>query len=557
MGDTVRDGFVAWPAELAAEYRAKGWWSGELLGSLPDTWAQARGGAPAVVEDGRVVTFGELAAQARVLASRLHALGLRGGANGDRVIVQLPNTTELIVLVLACTRVGIVPVLALPAHRETDLQHLIDASGARGIAVPQSFRGFDHAGLARRLVAATLSLEHVLVVPDADNPVIDEGHHDLRELCAQGGAADAEIGAGELPRPDPSDVALLLLSGGTTGTPKLIPRTHDDYVYNIRATAQACELGAHTTFLASIPMTHNFGLGCPGALGVLDAGGQVVVVPSPEPQAALRAISDHSVTDVAAVPAVLQRWMDEVRASGLALPSLRAIQVGGARLAEEVAREVGPVFGATLQQALGMAEGLINYTRLDDPVDIACTTQGRPVSPGDEIRVVDPDGRDVAPGDVGELLARGPYTIRGYWRAPEHNAVAFTPDGWYRSGDLVRIHASGNLVVEGRVKDVINRGGEKISAEEVENLLYGLPGIARAAVVSAPDDVLGERVAAVVVLGDGGRTWTLEAIRTALAEAGVAHFKIPERMMIVDELPLTKVGKVNKVELRHMVANSA
>jgi salicylate---CoA ligase len=162
----------------------------------------------------------------------------------------------------------------------------------------------------------------------------------------------------------------------------------------------------------------------------------------------------------------------------------------------------------------------------------------------------------VAEGQIGELLTRGPYTIRGYWRAPAANARAFTPDGWYRTGDLVRRHPTGNLIVEGRVKDVINRGGEKISAEEVENLLYALPGVARAAVVAAPDPVLGERVAAIIVPAEERRPLTLEQLRSSLTDAGIAPFKIPERLLIVAELPLTKVGKIDKAALRLMISTS-
>ena len=179
--------------------------------------------------------------------------------------------------------------------------------------------------------------------------------------------------------------------------------------------------------------------------------------------------------------------------------TLRVLQVGGARLADELARRMRPVLGATLQQVFGMAEGLLNYTRLDDPDEVICGTQGRPLSPGDEVRIVDGDGNDLPDGAPGALLTRGPYTPRGYYRAPEQNARAFTPDGWYASGDVVRRRPDGNLVVEGRDKDMINRGGEKISAEEVENLVYRMPGIAQVAAVAAPDAELGERICVFVV----------------------------------------------------------
>ncbi|MCW2584454.1 MAG: (2,3-dihydroxybenzoyl)adenylate synthase, partial [Klenkia sp.] len=219
----------------------------------------------------------------------------------------------------------------------------------------------------------------------------------------------------------------------------------------------------------------------------------------------------------------------------------------------EVARTVRPLLGATLQQVFGMAEGLLSYTRLDDPEDVLCTTQGRPMSEGDEVRVVDELDHDVPDGTPGVLLTRGPYTPRGYYRAAEQNARAFTADGWYRSGDVVRRRPDGNLVVEGRDKDMINRGGEKISAEEVENLVYLLPQVAQVAAVAMPDPDLGERVCVYAVLRPG-TTLTLEQVREAMSGAGVATYKWPERLEVVDELHTTTVGKIDKKALRADVA---
>jgi len=259
------------------------------------------------------------------------------------------------------------------------------------------------------------------------------------------------------------------------------------------------------------------------------------------------------------VPAVAQRWLGYAAEHGRGqLGSVRLLQVGGARLADELARQVRPVLGVTLQQVFGMAEGLLNFTRLDDPDEVICATQGRPLSPGDEVRIVDEAGRDLPDGTPGLLLTRGPYTPRGYYRAPEQNARAFTADGWYASGDVVRRRPDGNLVVEGRDKDMINRGGEKISAEEVENLLYRLPGIAQAAAVAMADAELGERLC-VFVVPRAGETRaidpvTLDGIRDALAAIGVAKYKWPERLEIVAELPVTKVGKIDKKALRDILA---
>lgn len=548
MPTPISDHTVPWPAAVAQEYRAKGYWAGSTLGALLRGVADRTPDAPALVDAGPVdgagtrLTHRELADRADAAAARLGDLGM---ARGDRIVVQLGNGWEFVVLTLACLRAGIVPVMALPAHRRTELAYLARHAEATAIAVPDRMRDFDHQELAHELAEDIREVTggpwHVLVAGDDVAP----GSVDLRALCAPGSATD-------VPGPDSGDVAVFLLSGGTTGLPKLIARTHDDYAYNARRSAEVAGIDAGSVYLVSLPAGHNFPLACPGILGTLLAGGRVVMLPSPEPVRAFATIAAEGVTHTAVVPAVAGRWLDHAAEHGPP-SSLRVLQVGGARLADELARKVAPVLGCTLQQVFGMAEGLLNYTRLDDPADVVCTTQGRPMCPDDEVRLVDELDRDVPEGEPGSLLTRGPYTPRGYYRAAEQNARAFTEDGWYRSGDICRRTPGGDLVVEGRDKDMINRGGEKISAEEVENLVYQLPAVAQVAAVAMPDRELGERVCLYVVPRPGSAV-TLEEIRTAMEAIGVARFKLPEHLVLVDELAATKVGKIDKKALRADIA---
>jgi 2,3-dihydroxybenzoate-AMP ligase len=539
----IAEGVVPWPDDLAAAYTERGWWRGLPLGA--ELWAAAdrHPDEVAVVDGDLRLTHRSLVARSDAAATRLAELGL---GRGDRIVVQLPNCWQFVVLTLACLRAGVVPVMALPAHRRHELAYLAEHSEAAAIAVPGELRGFDHQAMAAELVAGSGVLRHVLVVADDVRP----GSVDLTDLCAEPGDPAPYRARWDAEGPGSREVAVFLLSGGTTGLPKLIARTHDDYAYNARASAELCGLGEDTVYLTALPASHNFPLACPGIVGTLLAGGRVVLLGSPEPERAFAVVAAEGVTATAAVPAVAQRWLAHAEQHGAEqLTSLRLLQVGGARLADEVARRVRPVLGATLQQVFGMAEGLLNYTRLDDSDDVVCTTQGRPLSPGDEVRIVDETDRDLPDGVPGSLLTRGPYTPRGYYRAEEQNARAFTADGWYRSGDIVRRRPDGNLVVEGRDKDMINRGGEKISAEEVENLVYRLPEVAQVAAVAMPDRDLGERVALYVVLRPGA-TLALDDLRTAMADAEVARYKWPERLEIVDELLTTKVGKIDKKALR-------
>ncbi|MGP3956753.1 (2,3-dihydroxybenzoyl)adenylate synthase [Nonomuraea sp. 3N208] len=542
----MREGFVPWPEETADRYRAAGHWRGRPLGSYLHEWADTHGDAVAVVDGGTRLTYRELAARADGLAVRLLAAGLEPG---DTMLVQLPNGWEFVTLTLACLRAGIAPVMALPAHRGHELRYLAAHADVTAIAVPDRLGDFDHQALGKEIAEATPSVR-MLLVAGAD---VDEKAADLRSLARPADDPAAARATLDELAPGSGDVAVFLLSGGTTGLPKLITRTHDDYEYNARRSAEVSGFGRDTVYLVALPAGHNFPLGCPGILGTLMNGGRVVLAATPDPGKVLPLMAAEGVTAAAAVPAVAQRWIDAVEAGRHPAPeSLRVLQVGGARLAPEVARRVEPMLGCTLQQVFGMAEGLLNYTRLDDPDDVKIYTQGRPMCPDDEILIVDAADEPVAPGEMGALLTRGPYTPRGYYRAEDHNARSFTPDGWYRTGDVVRLHPSGNLVVEGRSKDLINRGGEKISAEEVENLIYRVPGVSRVAAVAKPDPDLGERVCAVVV-PEAGHQLTLEEIRQALTGMEVARYKLPEHLVLVDELPLTKIGKIDKKALRDIV----
>ncbi|WP_435827631.1 (2,3-dihydroxybenzoyl)adenylate synthase [Nocardia rhamnosiphila] len=526
---THRDGYVPFPENLAETYRAAGYWTGTTVGDLLRDTARRSPERPALLGD-RPLTYAELDVEADRMAYGFLALGI---APGDRVIVQLLNTPDFAIALFGLLRAGIIPVLTLPAHRRAEIEHLAGLSGAVAYLVADRQGDFDYRQLAATLLTTVESLRHVLVAGAAG---------EFTELMSI--ARDT----GGLPAVDPADIALMLVSGGTTGLPKLIARTHDDYVYNATASAAVCELDDRDVYLATLPAAHNFPLACPGILGTVATGGALAFVTDPSPESAFAAIERHRVTVTAVVPPLAQLWSAAVEWEDADISSLRLLQVGGAKLAEVNAREVAPALRVTLQQVFGMAEGLLNFTRLDDDPDIVCTTQGRPLCPADEIRVVDEDGVDVAPGAEGELLTRGPYTLRGYYRAPEHNARAFTPDGYYRSGDLVRQLPSGHLVVSGRIKDVINRGGENVSCDELEEHLLAHPAVRHAAAVGLSDPGLGEKVCAVLVVT--GDMPTLAEIKEFLTGRGLATYKLPDVLRRADTLPLTAVGKIDKKALR-------
>lgn len=534
------EGCTAWPEEFARLYREKGYWQDITLWQmLARVIADAPDKVALVSRDTRM-TYRELGERIGRSAAGFAAAGLRPR---DRVVLQLPNGIDLVVTFFALTRIGVIPVMALPAHREEEVIYFIKHADAVAYFAPDRLRDFDYRPMAAEAARRSPSLR-LTVISGEPWP----GQLALADIAASRPVADAEI---DSLAPPADDVALMLLSGGTTGIPKLIPRTHNDYVYNCRQCGRIAGFGPETVFLAMLPMSHNYTLGCPGVLGALAAGGTAVIAPDVSAETIFPLIARERVTVMSAAMPLAVNWLAGDAPERHDLSSLQVFMGGGVKLAPELRARIERRFRCTYQESYGTGEGLINMTRLDDPEEIRLTSSGRPVSPGDEIKVVDERGRELPDGAIGELACRGPYTIRGYYRAPTATAAAYTADGFYRMGDAVR-KRGGYLYVEGRLKDLINRGGEKISCEEVENHLLAHPQIKNACVVAMPDPVYGEKACAFVMLACE-RELVLDDIKSFLLARRIAKFKLPERLEIVTSFPTSPAGKILRRELRRIV----
>ncbi|WP_099023276.1 (2,3-dihydroxybenzoyl)adenylate synthase [Mycolicibacterium palauense] len=536
----VHTGFVPFPADRAAAYRRAGHWAGRTVDTLLADSAARHPDTTAVVDATTAHTYAELDRLADRAAAGFAALGI---GRGDRVLLQLPNTCRFAVVLFGLLRAGAIPVMCLPGHRAAELEHFAVVAQAAALVIPDAANGFDYREMAATLCARCPSLQRVVVDGDP-GPFTSLG-----EVLTGGPTPPVDGTQVDGTQVDGTQVdstapALLLVSGGTTGYPKLIPRTHDDYVYNATASAELCRLGADDVYLVALPAGHNFPLACPGLLGALAVGATTVFTTDPSPESAFALIDRHRVTVTALVPALAKLWAQACEWEPLAPKTLRILQVGGAKLGADDAAAVRAALTPGLQQVFGMAEGLLNYTRLDDPPELLDHTQGRPLSADDEIRVVDDDGVEVAEGQEGELLTRGPYTINGYFNAEAVNARSFSPDGFYRSGDKVRRFADGYLEVTGRVKDVIHRGGETVSALDLEEHLMSHPAIWAAAALAVPDEYLGEKICAAVVFH--GAELTLADVHRHLDGRGVATHARPDVLVPVGSLPTTAVGKVDK-----------
>ncbi|HEJ7888089.1 TPA: (2,3-dihydroxybenzoyl)adenylate synthase [Serratia liquefaciens] len=524
--------FTPWPEALARRYRERGYWTDRPLTDI--ITRQAKNDAIALIDPQRSLSYRQL----NQLSDRLAAALLRRGIHsGDTALVQLGNVVEFYVTFFALLKIGVVPVNALFSHQRNELNaYAAQIKPALLIADRQhGLFGNDEYLTTFRAEHPSLRLVALRSEEQGEQSLASWLEEDCGDFVAAPTAAD--------------QVAFFQLSGGSTGTPKLIPRTHNDYYYSIRRSVEICHFDDETRYLCALPVAHNYPMSSPGVLGVFYGGGLVVFASDPDAGQCFRLIEQHQINVTALVPPAVTLWLQAIEEWGgcQQLASLKLLQVGGAKLGETLAARIPAEIGCQLQQVFGMAEGLVNYTRLDDDDQHILTTQGCPMSPDDELWVADDDGNPLPVGETGRLMTRGPYTFRGYYQSPDHNAAAFDKDGFYCSGDLISLTEDGYVKVEGRQKDQINRGGEKIAAEEIENLLLRHPEVINAALVSMPDELMGEKSCAYIIATSPLKPVVL---RRHLRAEGVAEFKLPDRFIQVETLPLTPVGKVDKKLLR-------
>ena len=533
------EGVVPFPPEYQKLYRDKGYWKDRSLRDELQPCLDKFADRVAVIDETGQYTYGELDRLSTNLALNLVELGLQPL---DRVVIQLPNVREFAVLYVALQKAGCIPIAALVTHRFAEISQFVALSGATACVIPDAIRGFDYRNMAVRVQAESGQLEHLIVMGEATGDALSL--HDLVERPASLDAAT--LAAIEI---DPTDPAVFQLSGGTTGIPKLIPRSHNDYAYNSKQAARETELTPDSRLLIVLPIAHNLPLACPGLQGYLLNGAAVVLSTGARAPDAFAMIEKHRVTHVIGVPALHIGWINDPAVADHDLSSVRMIGSGGQRLQPEVKRRMREVYpNAFVQENFGMAEGTLMFVNRSDSEDAQLETVGQPMCPDDEVMLLDEDDNVLPFGEVGEFCVRGPYTLRGYFAAEEHNARAFTNDGFYRSGDLLRQHPSGNYMVEGRIKDLINRGGEKISAEEIENLILMHPAVQNVACVPMPDPRLGERMCAYLIL-HSGRTVELDELVRFLEAKEIARFKLPERIEIMESFPVSAFGKVSKKTL--------
>jgi len=541
------EGFTPWPDHLVEQYLKDGSWPNILLGDVLDQAVNKNPDGEAIVSVGRRITYREF----RDYVNRLALYFLDAGISPqDRVLIQLPNVPEFLFAYFALGRIGAIAVPCHTSYRLNDILPILSITRAVAYIVPTTFRGFDYLPQAIAARESSPALRIILVAGTRQ----PESGDSLDQILEKPLEEHLESRL-RYPYSQPTDVFLFLMSSGTTGAPKIIPRTHNDFLGASRVFGDLWGANRASRFLIATPIGHAAALGW-GVQATVFAGGTLVLAESAEPEGLVDIIAKEQVDVTFLVPSIAVNLLNSQWIDSRQFDSLRLIVFGGQVLAREVAQNARQTMGCLIQNTYGMSEGFCTATRLDDDEKVILETVGRRVQEGDEYILIDERGMPVQPGKPGEMVCRGPSTIRGYYAPRELNQERFFNDGYLRTGDLLIHDRAGNLVVVGRKNDIINRGGEKISPEEIESLLLTHSAVAGAAVIGMPDAVLGERICAYIILRKRDRTTlSLTDVQEFLSRKRISKLKWPERLVIIEQFPLTPTGKVSKEKLRRDIAS--
>lgn len=496
----------------------------------------------ALLGDGVRISYVELDERSSKLGAAFLLQGLRPL---DRVVFQLKDSEQLVIAFIACLKAGLIPICTLYAHREHEIGFLANLAEARLHVVQGDDPKFDSVEFALKMREQVESLEWIMQV---------RGEHSSGVLLQDELIAgiDLELANKVLSevKLDPFQVAVFQLSGGTTGVPKIIPRFHNEYLYNMRAVSKWLGYKEDDVLFMPQPMVHNLNMGC--CFGpFLMTGGTVTIVKDLQPESMISLIQNTKPTWLMLGGPIIVRLESAVMEWRIDLSNGRGIIVANNP------DKIRSKFGLPAYNVFGITEGVIMFTKSDDPLDALNLSNGRPVSEWDSVRILTPGTEeDVQAGDVGEPAFKGPYTTHGYYRAEERNKETFTSDGYYRSGDLMytRVYEGKTYYFFcGRIKDLVSRAGEKINCQEVESAVAGHPAIAAVAAVGYPDPIYDERLCAAIVLRENHKAPTVEELGQYLKDYGMAKYKWPERIEVLSEFPMTASGKLSKVKLKDLI----
>lgn len=537
------EGFTEYKNQDIEKYYTLGAWIGVTFGDIFDRIITSNPHKEALVDDRTRLTYAQLGEKVDRLAVGMMKIGIE---KGDCVLVQLPNWGEFVCAYFAIYKIGGAIVLLVSGHSQIEVSHLASLTNAKAWIVPQKYRKINYLPIIDSVLKTNPELEGRVILARSE----DSGRFISLERLMQ----DAELNEETLRdlanrRPDPNEVAILLPTGGTTGLPKVAPRTHNSFVCNGMYKGKALELCPDDITLIFSPVGHNLAINGGINPTILNQG-TLVLLDSTRPEDFCRTAQKESVTYAPIVPALANRVVNFDGLKDYDVSSLKRVGAGGQSPTFELIRNFQEKIGCRYLNSFGMVEGPAIQVRMDDDPEIVFHAAGRPVCPYDEFKVIDVDGRDLPPGKEGELVAKGPGIFTGYLGSPEKNREAFTEDDFFRTGDLATIDERGNVSITGRIKDIIIRGGENITASDIEGLIVAHPDVEDVATVGMPDKELGERACAYIKLKAGASKFSLDDLSSFMQGRGASKLLIPERIEFIDEIPLTKVGKADKRALR-------
>lgn len=517
------------------QYDKAGYYEHLTYGEHLKLWAKKYKSNIAIVDKDKNITYLQLDEATNRAAAFFCSLGIK---KKEYVLVQLSNTISFAVACFGLFKMGAVPVLLYPALREKEIQTIIEQVQPTAYITLTDSTDFNFKMMAEKLMKQNKCISNLIT--DTMLNTIDN-YFDSKSFAY----SDSVY----------SDSALLLLSGGSAGIPKLISRTHGDHYYTPKKTSQICKLDNKSIVLIVMPVSHNWNLCGPGLLGTLSCGGKVILSNHADPEAILSMIEKEKVTMASFVPSLAALCVEaRKRDSSNDISSLSLLQLGGSLTNQKLIKDIKNLFHCQVQQIYGMGEGFVSCTSLDDKDEIIESCQGHPIA-NDEIKVIDENGINLDRGKEGELLVKGPSVITEYFCSDENtNKKFFTEDGFYCTGDKARILQDGTIQILGRIKEQINRAGEKIMPIEVEEALCQYSSVLDAAVIPLPDELLGQNVCAFIQTIDD--TLTYNKVKSFLESIGIAAYKIPDQIFFIKEWPLTLVGKIDKKVLTKIALDS-
>jgi 2,3-dihydroxybenzoate-AMP ligase len=535
------EGFQPYKQEDAEKYIKYRWWLGLTWGDMFDKAIDLYPRKEALVDDTSRFTYRELREKVDRLAIGLMGLGIK---ERDFVLLQLPNWHEFIFSFFALQKIGAIVVLLVARHSLSEINYLSSLTRPVAWIGPDHYKKTDYLPMLQQVMKEHKEVRHLISVRSPDNKAFTS----LETLIEESALTESNLRAIAARRPEPTEVSIILPTGGTTGLPKAVPRTHNDYIASIEYHTRAWEVTCNDVMLTAAPVSHAQAIhNCVG--GAFFHCAKYVITDSTDAEDICRVIEREKITAFPTVPALVQRIVSLENLKDFDLSSLTRIYAGGAPSSPELVRSVYEKVGCKFVNALGSSEGPAAMSRLDADIDIICHTVGEKDCPYAQVKIVDQNLQEVPPNKEGELITKGPNIFNGYFKSEEENKNVFTEDGFFRTGDLAKISESGIITITGRIKETILRGGETLSAIGIERLISAHPAVADVAVIGMPDKALGERICAYVQLKEGA-SLSFEELVTYLKSIGASVLQLPERLEIIDSIPLTKVGKADKKVLK-------